>query len=484
MTLTSKSDSSGSVRGGIVEGLRGENTLSASLISLCARPVATWDLDQAARLLHDWCGVAIAAMTEPSARAAQKWASTAHSDGTCTTFGSGLLPPESAAFVNGSLGTLLEMDDLHRASILHAGDVVIPAALAAAQYSSASPRRLLEAILAGYEVALRIGEAAAGAGYTGWYNSGTCGIFGAAMAAAHAAGASDQAKLDALGQAGMQSAGMWQCRLETTDSKALATAHTARAGITSAYLALHGYRGPREILEGRLGFFALHYPQANPERVLDMPAQSWKVHEVSFKPWPACRHVHPAIGLALNLKQKIELSQLESITVHSYSAAIEFCDKPAPKTPTEARFSLQHCIACALARGGLNLSDLEIPALDNDMISQLRKLVRLVEDPQLTEAFPNRMGARLEVETRSAAALELATEHAPGDPESPLGPAQLADKFRANLAWVGIADADAEELSAAICELPRSSTLERFDTALHPMTVLNAKASRIGAEDV
>ena len=205
-------------------------------------------------------------------------------------------PPRSAAeaaFLNGSLGNIFEMDDVHRASILHAGDVVIPAALACAQEENTSPVRLLEAIVGGYEVALRIGTAAAADGYSAWYNSGTCGVFGAAYAAGHLLRLPGAQMIDALGQAGMMASGIWQCRLEPTYSKQLATAHAAQSGVIAARLAAAGFPGAKQILEGELGFFGTYYPLAEASTVLVNADGSWRIHDVSFKPWPACRHTHP-----------------------------------------------------------------------------------------------------------------------------------------------------------------------------------------------
>ena len=112
---------------------------------------------------------------------------------------------------------------------------------------------MLDAIVRGYEAAIRIGLAAAASGYSAWYNSGTCGVFGAAMAAGCAIGLDRSRLADALGQAGMMASGLWQCRLETTFSKQLATANAAQSGVVAARLAETGFPGARQILEGELG---------------------------------------------------------------------------------------------------------------------------------------------------------------------------------------------------------------------------------------
>ncbi|MFY0691723.1 MAG: MmgE/PrpD family protein [Paracoccaceae bacterium] len=445
-------------------------SLSEQLITLCGRPVTDADAAQATRLLLDWCGLSFAAVNENGGRAVRDATKALATEGPCVAFAAGDMTAEQAAFVNGALGTLLEMDDLHRASILHAGDVVLPAALAAAQSTKASGRQLAEAIVLGYEVALRIGQAAASGGYTAWYNSASCGVFGAAMAAAHAAGASERAKLDALGQAGMQASGLWQCRLEPTDSKPVATAHAARAGVSSAFLALHGARGAKGILDGRLGFFPTFYPDADPGAVMAHPEANWMIHEVSFKPWPACRHVHPAVGLALDLGHGEDLGEIAGIEIETYAAAIEFCDQPDPQTPHQGRFSLQHCIAVALTTGDLRLEDTQPEAFCDPGTAALRRKITLREAADLTAEFPQKMGARMIVSRVNGTRHAAASDHALGDPERPLNAAALSGKFNANLASVGVSAEDASDLAAAIAGLPQAKTLEDLNAALRAVS--------------
>ena len=443
-----------------------ELSLSENLISLCAHPIDTAATDQAQRLLLDWCGISLAAVNESGGSAIRKATMALAGQGECTAFAAGDLPADQAAFINGSLGTLLEMDDLHRASIMHAGDVIIPAALASAQLSQASGQQLAEAIVLGYEVALRIGQAAASAGYGAWYNSATCGVFGAAMAAAHALGANDLVKLDALGQAGMMASGLWQCRLEPTNSKPVATAHAARAGVSAAVLAQHGVRGARHILEGPLGFFASYYPNARQDDVLHEVERDWLIHDVSFKPWPACRHVHPAMGLAIDLREKLEINQITRIEITSYAAAIEFCDQPDPQTPHDARFSLQHCVAVALTQGNLGAQDTEQQALADPWIAALRRKTRVTEAPGLTAAFPRKMGAALAITGQEGTLYKAAADNALGDPEQPLDAAALSQKFHSNLASVGVAKVHAAQLEYCISVLTIQTTLDDLTAAL------------------
>src|SRR5690606_34955687 len=117
----------------------------------------------------------------------------------------------------------------------------------------------------------------------------------------------------------------------------------ARRGLQSARLAQAGLTGPRYILEGPQGFFAATCPGSEPQILVASPDAPWAIWDTSFKPWPACRHAHATIDAALALRNRIDDPKaIKSIEIETYADAVTFCDKPDPKTETEAKFSLQH----------------------------------------------------------------------------------------------------------------------------------------------
>ena len=202
---------------------------------------------------------------------------------------------------------------------------------------------------------------------------------------------------DAVGQAGMMASGIWQCRLEPTFSKQLATAHAARSGVTAALLARTGFLGARQVLEGELGFFRTYYPSADVAAVLTEPEDPWKLEEVSFKPWSACRHVHPAIEAALALRSASSPDQIEQIIIHTYGAAVDFCDNPTPVTDHDARFSLQYCVASVMLRGAPVPEHFSNDARKNASVQALMTLVKITPNDAMTAAFPHAYAASVEV---------------------------------------------------------------------------------------
>lgn len=332
------------------------------------------------------------------------------------------------------LGNVLEMDDVHRTAILHPGPVVWPTVLAAARGHGMD--EVLDAAVRGYEAMISIGATFDARHYAHWHNTATAGLFGAAAAAAALQGADRAQLVAALGLAGSVTGGFWQMRHEPVTAKQWHIAHAMRTGLDAAAFALRGITGPRFILEGPQGLYAGTCDAAKPMLLAD----GWRIGEVSFKPWGACRHAHPAIDAALELKKQGALQG--PVTVATYRDALTFCDRPEPLSVIEAKFSLQHAVAVVMERGVPELADFEPEAIA--ALADARKLVTVEEDPALTAAYPAHFGARV---TSAGASVTLADTL--GDPERPLDEAGVVAKARALMDWGGLDGRAADEAIAA-----------------------------------
>lgn len=375
----------------------------------------------------DWIGVATLGATSDTGAAFVRHAA-GQPDGFSAIIGGSAHCAEAAAFANGALGNIFEMDDIHRTSIMHPGDVVVPASLALAQREGCDGPALLDAVVRGYEAAIRIGTAAGKGHYALWYNSATAGVFGAAAACASLLGLDEARTVHALGLAGAQSAGTWQCRIEASDAKQLLTAHAARAGLTAADLAASGLRGAAQILEGSHGLFAATAPHADVARVSENPDGPWAIHDVSFKPWPACRHAHPVIEAALVLREDLDGQSITCGRIETYAQAVSFCDNACPQTPHEARFSLQFCTALALIRGTPWLDHFTPKAIGAADILALASRIEIVENPQMSSRFPTAYPASLSLDLGDGRRIEHSVMTALGDPENPLSQTAITDK--------------------------------------------------------
>ncbi|HEX6383477.1 MAG TPA: MmgE/PrpD family protein [Anaerolineae bacterium] len=414
--------------------------------------LADWILDQKANgmpdvvlgaartYLLDWLGSALAGHATDPGRKLLDYAAEQPA-GPCRIVGSDMSrSAEVAALVNGGLSHIVEMDDLDRGSVVHPGAVIIPAALAVADQAQANRRDLLSALVAGYEVAIRIGEAVGKEHYFYFHNTSTCGVFGAAAAAGWLLELNREQLVWALGNAGTQAAGLWQFNADGDMSKHLHTGRAAANGVLAADLAARDFSGARRILEGRRGFFAATAPGARPERVvagLDARPPAYKIQGASIKPHASCRHTHPAIDAALALQQSLPDYPIERVAIETYQAALDLCDNPDPQTPYAAKFSLHYCVASALCRSHAGLEAFTPQAIQAPPLRSLLPRITATVDPVFEAQYPQRWPTRVRIWLADGSEHSHTVTAPKGDPENPLTPAELEAKFRQLAAFGG-----------------------------------------------
>lgn len=326
------------------------------------------------------------------------------------------------------LGNLLEMDDVHRAALLHPGPVIWPTVLGGL---NAETDDWLDAAVRGYEAMIAIGATFDAHHYAHYHPTATAGVFGAAAAAASLLGCSAEQTAHALALAGSVAGGLWQTRHSANMAKQWHVEHAMIAGGSAAYFARSGVTGPLDLLEGAQGLYAATCREPRPLAL----GEGWRIDEVSFKPWGACRHAHPAIDAALALRKAGQLTG--PVRVETYADAIAFCDRPDPQTAAEAKFSLQHSIAIVRDRGAPQLADFEPEAIA--ALAPLRRDIAIIEDTERTAAYPGHFGARVSTPAGSV----LLTDTL-GDPERPLSREGIIAKARALMLWGELSETNAD----------------------------------------
>lgn len=393
-------------------------SLTERLARHCARPVDASTRARARLHLLDWLGCVA------GARSSEVWpqARGGHRD-----------PLRRAAL----LGSVLEMDDVDRRGRAHPGPVVWAAAVMEARHRGATMAALVDGAVRGYEATVAVARMLDDRHYAFFHPTHTAGRFGAAAASASIAGLDAPHTVHALGMAGSGAGALWQVRHEAATSKAFHVADAALGGLFATDMAGAGMSAPRFVLEGPQGLFAAMGGTG------DAFAESvgWHIHQVSFKPWPACRHAHPAIDAALALPPGALVDG--PIRVESYADALAFCDKPVPRTPGEAKFSLQHVVAVIAVRGKPTLADFEADAIADPALAAVRSRVTVAEDRTLTARYPAHFGARI---IAGGATVEVAD--ALGDPENPVDEAAIVAKLRTLVAWGGLAPGEADRAIA------------------------------------
>lgn len=336
------------------------------------------------------------------------------------------------AFVNGGASHVIELDDIHKASIVHAATVIMPAAIAVAEWKNLSGKELLEAIIVGYEVAFRVGETVTPSHYYYFHNTATCGTFGAAAAVAKLLRLSETQIVQAFGSAGTQAAGLWEFIEDGAMSKQLHPGKAAMNGIISALLAAQGFTGATAIFEGRRGFFEAMSEQYDITKMTEGLGRQYKITENAFKVHASCRHTHAAMDLALQLHDKVReqgVENIQSIHVGAYKVALDITNASNPQTIYAAKFSMQYCVALALLTGRGGFTAFTEQTLHDASIRTLMQRLTVSIHEQIDAKYPQEWGAKLTVSWQDGTMDEIQSAFPKGDPENPLTEADFIQKF-------------------------------------------------------
>ncbi len=397
-------------------------------------------VDECYRATLDWIGSALAGAHEPPARIAQRAARGLGSSDESTVFGAGRSSAAAAALANGVASHILELDDVHKGSTLHAGAPVISAALAVAERERAPGRAFTRAIALGYDAALRIGEAVNPSHYRYWHPTGTAATFGAAAAAGSLLGLTSAQMLDALGTAGTQAAGLWEFNADGAMSKHLHPGKAAFNGVLAADLARLGFTGATRILEGERGFFRATAADFDPSRVTDRLGEQWKIAENCYKLHSCCAHTHTAIDVALDIRARRgwtareALDAIASVDLETYGAGYEIVKDPDPSSPYRAKFSIAYCTAAALLEGRVGLEQFSSNRFADDGVAEpaiaafLPRVHVSVRD-DLTNRYPARWTTNVVVTLRDGSVEHGMNDFPRGSPEHPVSTETLEDKF-------------------------------------------------------
>jgi 2-methylcitrate dehydratase PrpD len=338
------------------------------------------------------------------------------------------LPALSAALVNGAIGHALDYDDVNLAMPGHPSVAILPGLLALAEPRRSSGREVIEAFVAGYETACRIGSALRPGHYDrGFHATGTVGCLGAAAACARLLGLDAEATARALGIAGTQAAGL-KSQFGTM-CKPFHAGKASQNGLLAARLAARGFSSRPDLIECEQGFAPTHGPDFRLEAALADPPNGFHIFANLFKYHAACYLTHGAIECARRLRERhgVKPEEVASMTLSLDRSCDRVCNIPAPTDGLEAKFSLRQTVAMALA--GVDTASLAAysaaSATDPGLVRLRDKLVLDFHD-----GWPQ-AAAELEVTTTDGRVLQAS--HDAGIPSADIAAQgeRLAAKFDA-----------------------------------------------------
>ncbi len=379
------------------------------------------------RALVDWSAVAIAGSAQPGARKVRQVIAALGQSGPATIVGTPMTANAAfAALGNAYASHLLDFDDVFNPieTTIHLSSCLWPAVLAIGQLRGLSGQEAIAAYVAGFETGARVARAAGTTHYqSAWQVTGTMGHVAAAAAAANALKLSPEAATHALGCSVTQAAGVRE--VYGSDSKALPPGKAAMDGVLSALLAETGFTATDTAIEGQRGLLRAVSQKPADELLTEGLHTLWHLLSNGNKLYPTASLTHPAIEAASSAADDFAARREATeivLQMHPFSAAVTAVVHPL--TASQARFSTAHCVAVALSRRGLGLSDFDDRTLRDPTIAHLRDLVQIVPDPSI-----DKRGCRLTLTWSNGQLSSYEVLRNRGTPAAPLSDRDLSDKL-------------------------------------------------------
>lgn len=338
-----------------------------------------------------------------------------------------------AALINAVASHITEFDDIFRDGGYHPGSPTVAVALALAQDRGLPLERFHRALIAGYEVGCRVSLAIQPSHYVHWHTTATVGTIGAAVAGALLLDCDATAIGHAIGLASSFAGGHQQNLQGEGMAKAMHPGHAADAGLLAAFAAAAGVTAAAGALDGAKGYAAATSASTGDwDAALEGAGQWTAITRMTVKNHGCCGHIFPALDGMRAIMEEEALSPdvIASIMIEGYAATAQMCDRPAPVSSQDARFSLQYCLAAQMLTGRVRLAAFEAETLARPDIRTLMRRIGVTEAADLSAAYPRRRMARIKVRLRDGREILHTQLVRKGDPEAPLTDEEILSKYQ------------------------------------------------------
>lgn len=365
--------------------------------------------------------------------------------------------PLTATMLNCLSSAAYSFDDTHAQALLHPSGAVATALLALAEPHRISGPSFLLSMILGIDVAARVSKAVSVAparGNIGWSQTGIAAGIGAAVAAAKALSLTEQQTVWAIGMAALQASGFRAAH--GSMSATLIFGHAAQSGLRAAILAQQGFDGPPAPLEGQYGYFSLYAQEAHLAHLTDDLGQRFEVESLTYKPYPCGAVIHPSLDAALHWfrsNPKICAGEIEQVHLQTHPSAMALGFRRHPANVLEAKVSLFHWVAAALAFGRAGVAEGQLEVVNDPRIVGLRERMQVQTDDSVSSD-----AAIITVVRKHGEKQVVRVDHCKGSLMRPMSDADIDEKFESQ-ARLRLSSDDAAAL------LKRCRSIEQFDRA-------------------
>jgi 2-methylcitrate dehydratase PrpD len=380
---------------------------------------------EAHRTFMNWAGCAVGAAKHESAEAALGAVRMLQPAAQSSILGRAeKVDMASAALVNGITSHTFDFDDTHLKTIIHPAGPVASALLALAEVTGASGREVIDALVLGIDVSCRIGNCIYPEHYDrGWHITGSTGTLGAAAACARLLKLDERKTAMALGIAASQPVGMRE--QFGTMTKPFHPGAAARAGLTSALLAKHGFTASGKAIEAPRGFAQVVSTKYDWNEITGELGSRFEISFNTYKPFACGIVIHPTIDAAVQLRAKgVRAEDVERVDLRVHSLVLELTGKKEPQDGLQGKFSVYHGFAAGLIFGRASEPEYEDAIVTREDMTALRRKVVATVDDSIDEA-----SADVTAILKDGRKVHVFVEHAIGSLERPLSDLELEAKF-------------------------------------------------------
>lgn len=440
-------------------------TLAEAAVSRSFSDLSTSTVLATANAFLDSLAVALAGTNAPGVpearRAFARWKS---DSGVSVWGGFGTMPSPLAATLNAASMHALDFDDTDDKVPLHAQSVLLPALIADLEENrpDCDGQEFLTALAVGIDGTMRVGRAGGPKGSRGWNYSVISGGMGAVLGLARLRRWSADKTVSALGHQLAQTAGSLQSIIDGSLAKRFQPAMMAKNALMAVALTEAGIDGPRNVFEGRAGFFPLYQDgKFDKATLLADLESSGLVNDLSLKPYSSCRFTHASIDVALELhRQGVRSADVKRVHIVVSGQAVNMVGRHfdcATAGVVDAQFSIAYTVAVALARGAVRIADFTIERIRDEQIGRFAKENIVIEASDAVP-FLSMAPVKFEMELNSGRKIQVTGEHVAGSPEQPLSAEQLRDKVMDCLDY-NKSSVDPGVLIKSVQDLPTAGSL-------------------------
>ena len=392
-------------------------------------------------LLADTFGVALSCQQLPHADAIRKTLLTADSAKQATLWGTGRkVSVADAVLYNAALIHGNDFDDTHVAGIVHPSAAVVSTAITVGEAIGADGHQMMEAIICGWEVIIRLALAAKGRFHDrGFHGTGLVAPFASACVAAKLMGDTKETLVSALGLCGSQAAAIQTFLQDGSWVKKIHPGWGCHSAIYALNMARNGFIGSIEVFEGKFGMWMTHFGSIDglEESFSDLGVK-WHTPEVTVKLYPVCHMTHSFIDCMLRaiLENRFEADEIDYIECRIDSLCYPIVCAPRevkvrPESDYMMRFSLPYVVAVAAITHGMGSAQIDLKFAHDPSVQDLMDRVTCIDDN--SKSNPGHFPAYITIELKDGRRIIMDQRYEMGTVQNPLNLDAVSRKLQNNL---------------------------------------------------